>query len=1028
MAIKPEFQELKQRSLYSKLKKLFSTGTVVRNIGGKKLKVVDTDGIQYATDKNTIRDRFNKIRTTAYNQYSRDFSQAYHANRMELFRTFDCISGDTVIPTPDGKNKTIRELCDIYTNPTQTFPVFSYDLETNTVRVGNAYHPRSKGIQKTWKITLDKGEFLIATDNHPFLMRNGEYKLVKDLKENDRVMPFYQKDFYNSGYRSIYNFKKGWQVEHRLIAEDTQRPLLTNEVVHHRNFDKTNNNPENLSIMDSEDHKRYHVDFINKKLWSPENREKQLDAIRRAVKNRKTYSWNGKRIGVGNPFYGMIHTEESNSKRSISLKKFKQNIDSSKEKNYNFRDDITLDTIKEKSIELYKETGKLNIFELCKYIECDYRLIKNRLVWNDLDWNTFKLGICNSLNHTIKSIEYYGEIEVFDLSVEKYQNFATDICFIHNCMDQDAILSSAIDVYADECTSLSELGNILTIHSSDDNIKDILNNLFYDILNIEFNLWSWTRNLVKYGDFFLKLYVSPEYGVYQIEPMSSYYVTRIENSDPSNKEYVKFSCNLPAGGKIEELENYEVAHFRLLSDSNMLPYGRSMLEGARRSWQQLSLLEDAMLIHRVMRAPEKRIFKVDVGNIPPAEVDQYMDRLINKIKKVPFMDENTGDYNLKFNLQNMVEDYYLPVRGNDSGTSIEPLAGMEFTGIDDVEYIRNKMMAALKIPKAYLGYDADAGGKSLLSSEDVRFAKTIGRIQNIIVSELKKIAMVHLSAQGYKDASLVDFELKLTNPSTIFEKEKIAIWSDKVNVAKDMMENKLFSKAWIYKNVFNMSPDDMDDIKNEVVEDSKQSFRFKKIEEEGIDPAKPFKQIKVPGAIETTNPGNDDFSGEGGLGGDSGENDGGGGPSGNPAPPAGGGADSSPPPVSPSDKPIQENINNLEWIKKVAESLDSGVPIDESNLEWDIIPEGEASDDYVRPSQAGIKKASDYPFGEDPLGSLSRKSRNTERDNSRKHKFKNNSPLSLEGLNAYLKKEKIKLLGENSNSKSYLDESNILKS
>jgi len=547
-----------------------------------------------------------------------------------------------------------------------------------------------------------------------------------------------------------------------------------------------------------------------------------------------------------------------------------------------------------------------------------------------------------------------------------YQAARIELFRDYDTMDMDPIISSALDIYADECVTKNELGDILTVHSEDQNIKEILNNLFYDILNIEFNMWSWTRNLVKYGDFYLKLYISPEYGVYFVEPLSSYSVSRVENSDLNNKNYTKFQVNLPEGGKIEELENYQIAHFRMLSDSNFLPYGKSIVEGARRVWKQLSLMEDAMLIHRVMRAPEKRVFKVDVGNIPPQEVDQYMQKLMDKMKKVPYIDEKTGDYNLKFNLQNMVEDFYLPVRGSDSGTSIEPLSGMEFTGIDDIQYLRNKMLAALKIPKAFLGYEEDLSGKATLASEDIRFAKTVNRVQRILVSELTKIAIIHLYAQGYKDASLVNFSLELTNPSVIFEKEKIAIWSDKVAVAKDMVENKLFSRKWIYNNVFKISNDDVDEQKNDIVDDAKQNYRFKQIEEEGIDPAKPFNKIKPE-------EGGSEGSPEGGIGGSG------------PEPSPAGGA------PEPEEAP-----------KKLAE--------------------------YERPSQKGKKKASDYPFGEDILGSLENKRKV---NNTVGHKFKNDSPLSLERFDSYLKdykSENKELLKEfkSQNKPSYLDESNIL--
>lgn len=440
----------------------------------------------------------------------------------------------------------------------------------------------------------------------------------------------------------------------------------------------------------------------------------------------------------------------------------------------------------------------------------------------------------------IRSTAYNAYSRDFSLS---YQAARMDLFRDYDTMDMDPIISSALDIYADECLTYNEVGKMLTVHSNNNNVKQILENLFTDILNIQFNLWSWTRNMCKYGDFYLKLCITPEYGVYMVEPISAYNVERIENADPYNKRYVKFQIRPTDTSQSEVLENYEMAHFRLMSDSNFLPYGKGMIEGARRVWKQLSLMEDAMLIHRIMRAPEKRIFYTDIGNIPPAEVDNYMQKMMDKMKKVPYMDEQSGEYNLRFNLQNMVEDYYIPVRGGDSGTKIDTLGGMEWTGTEDIEYLRNKLMAALKIPKAFLGYEEGISGKATLASEDVRFARTIQRIQRIICSELTKIAIVHLYAQGYRDESLVDFELELTNPSTIFEKEKVEIWSDKISVATDMVENKFFSYNWIYKNIFNMSEDDIKKVKEEVVEDAKQRYRFTSIEEDGDDPAKPFKKI-----------------------------------------------------------------------------------------------------------------------------------------------------------------------------------------
>ena len=413
----------------------------------------------------------------------------------------------------------------------------------------------------------------------------------------------------------------------------------------------------------------------------------------------------------------------------------------------------------------------------------------------------------------------------------------------YEAMDSDPLISSALDIYADETTLKSEYGKILSIKSDNNQIHDILHNLYYDILNIEFNLYPWTRNLCKYGDFFLKLDINEKYGITNVEPLSSYDVQRVEGEDLENPYYTKFvlesgDVRQTQQGAKTEFENYEIAHFRMISDSNFLPYGRSMLEGGRKVWKQLSLMEDAMLIHRIMRAPEKRIFKLDIGNIPPNEVDNYMQKVITKMKKAPVVDEGTGDYNLKYNMQNITEDFFLPVRGGDSGTRIESLPGLNYEAVEDIEYLKNKMLAALRVPKAFLGYEESLGSKATLAAEDVRFARTIERIQRITVSELTKIAIVHLYSQGYQDADLVNFELNLTNPSTIYETEKVELWNSKTQLASSMLQDGIVSTEWIYKNVFNFTEDKIKEMDNQIVFDYKQKFRRSQIESEGNDPAK----------------------------------------------------------------------------------------------------------------------------------------------------------------------------------------------
>jgi hypothetical protein len=272
-----------------------------------------------------------------------------------------------------------------------------------------------------------------------------------------------------------------------------------------------------------------------------------------------------------------------------------------------------------------------------------------------------------------------------------------------------------------------------------------------------------------------------------------------------------------------------------------------MIEPARKIFKQLTLMEDAMLIHRIMRAPERRIFKIDVGNIPPAEVDNHIQTIINKMKKVPYIDEKTGDYNLKFNMQNMIEDFFLPVRGGESGTSIESLPGLSSDGqIEDIDYLKNKLFSALKIPKAFLGYDEGVEGKATLAAEDVRFARTIERLQKIFVSELTKIAVVHLYTQGYKDEDLVNFELALTNPSLVYEKQKVETLNEKISLATNLKESNLFSERWIYENIFGLSQDEWTAEQEQVIEDLKTAFRREQIKGEGNDPRKTNQSFGTP--------------------------------------------------------------------------------------------------------------------------------------------------------------------------------------
>tara|TARA_B110000971_G_scaffold205467_1_gene227898 strand:+ start:3020 stop:4930 length:1911 start_codon:yes stop_codon:yes gene_type:complete len=439
----------------------------------------------------------------------------------------------------------------------------------------------------------------------------------------------------------------------------------------------------------------------------------------------------------------------------------------------------------------------------------------------------------------------------------------------YDSMDMDAIVASALDIIADEATLKNDMGEVLQIKSADEDIQKILYNLFYDVLNVEFNLWPWIRNMCKYGDFFLKLEIAEKFGVYNVIPYTAFHIERLEggvgygeDGNKINPAEIKYRFdpdgvstssygyyNAPNSGDQASgiiFDNYEMAHFRLLSDMNFLPYGRSYIEPARKIFKQYVLMEDAMLIHRIVRAPEKRIFYMNVGSIPPNEVDAFMEKTLSKLKRTPFVDEKTGEYNLKYNMQNILEDYYIPIRGNDQATKIENLNGLQWNGIEDVEYLRDKLFAALKVPKAFMGYDENTDGKATLAAQDIRFARTIERIQRIIVSELYKIALVHLYTQGYRDEQLGNFELSLTNPSIIYDQERIALMKEKVDLAAQMKDNQLLPTDWIYEHIFHLSEDQFEEYRDLIREDAKRGFRISQIEAEGNDPIETGKSYGTP--------------------------------------------------------------------------------------------------------------------------------------------------------------------------------------
>jgi hypothetical protein len=316
----------------------------------------------------------------------------------------------------------------------------------------------------------------------------------------------------------------------------------------------------------------------------------------------------------------------------------------------------------------------------------------------------------------------------------------------------------------------------------------------------------------KYGDFFLYNDVSPEYGVVNAFPIPVNEIEREENYDRDDPFAVRYRW-VTLGNRT--LENWEVTHFRLLGNDMFLPYGSSIIEPARRIWRQLILIEDAMLVYRVVRAPERRVFYIDVANVPPQEVPQYIEQQRSNLRTTPVADRATGRVDMRYNPMSVEEDFFIPVRGGDSGTKIDTLAGGQNTAaVEDVAYIQKKLFAALKIPRAYLGYDELLSSKATLAQEDIRFSRTVNVIQKTMIAELNKLAIIHLYAHGFDNEDLQNFTLRLSNPSTVAQQQKLELWRTKFEIAGSVPEG-MVSKKFIRHEIWGLNDEQIAQLDDE---------------------------------------------------------------------------------------------------------------------------------------------------------------------------------------------------------------------
>ena len=470
---------------------------------------------------------------------------------------------------------------------------------------------------------------------------------------------------------------------------------------------------------------------------------------------------------------------------------------------------------------LFRQLTKLLSGPLVRYRRQDTRQLKRRYL------DKYKSRFKSASGQEFKTSRYS---EVYSaLQVDYYANQnRMDRYIDFDQMEYTPEIASALDIYADEMTTSSVFRTIMNINCSNQEIKSVLETLFYSILNIEFNLYGWARSMIKYGDFFLYLDIEQDEGIKNVIGLPSTELERVEGEDEANPNYIQYQWN-SAG---ITLENWQVGHFRVLGNDKFAPYGTSILEPARRIWRQLTLLEDAVMAYRIVRSPERRVFKIDVGNIPPEDVEQYMQRVMTQMKRNQIVDVNTGRVDLRYNPLSIEEDYYIPVRGAASGTEISTVGGGKYTGdIDDVKYLRDKLFSALKIPMSYLsrgdGADED---KATLAQKDIRFARTIQRLQRSVVSELEKIAVVHLFTLGYRGNDLLSFKLSLNNPSKLAELQELEHWGARFGAADNATQG-YFSRRWVSKNILNISEEEFDRMQTEMYYDRKHDFALEQVGE-----------------------------------------------------------------------------------------------------------------------------------------------------------------------------------------------------
>jgi len=438
--------------------------------------------------------------------------------------------------------------------------------------------------------------------------------------------------------------------------------------------------------------------------------------------------------------------------------------------------------------ELLKTTSKEE-FNTKKLEALQGKHLKN--MWNRVEGETYQ----QTMHYEMTRIGSYSDFENMEFFPE---------------------IAAALDIFMEESTTPNPKGEILNIHSNSSRIKGVLEELFYNNLKVHTNLPMWVRNVCKYGDNFLFLNIDENEGViagkqlpnYEIERKEMDFIDSLRITDKAN--VTKFNWR----GKDIVFQSWQIAHFRILGDDRKLPYGTSLLEKCRRIWKQLLMAEDAMLVYRVTRAPERRVYKIYVGNIDDEDVEAYVNNIANKFKRTQLIDPQTGQIDVRYNQMSNTEDYFIPVRDENAPNPIDTLPGASnLDQIGDLEYLQKKLCTGLRVPKSFLGFDEATGDGKNLALMDIRFSRTINRVQQSMIQELNRIAIIHLHMLGFTD-DLDNFTLSLNNPSSQAKMLEIEQTQSKVTLFKDIVSDagdgfKTMSRTRASKEIFNWSDEDI---------------------------------------------------------------------------------------------------------------------------------------------------------------------------------------------------------------------------